>query len=183
MNRNLPAFVRICFYNEMWLDVCLFLLLFQEEAHHFIVKSPIWLIAHRQVNPCLFIYNALIMRKRIKSDLSVISAHSTFSKSPKSHFCCGKMNDRIIDTSAAKTTSCSDLFNCCFIGSKEVKRQRVRMCIDDVDHVIQMVKCQTGITGPKISSCITASSNVTLSRTVGSMRRAFASEAPPCTTF
>lgn len=39
MNRNLPAFVRICFYNEMWLDVCLFLLLFQEEAHHFIVKS------------------------------------------------------------------------------------------------------------------------------------------------
>ena len=79
MNRNLPAFVRICFYNEMWLDVCLFLLLFQEEAHHFIVKSPIWLIAHRQVNPCLFIYNALIMRKRIKSDLSVISAHSTFS--------------------------------------------------------------------------------------------------------
>ena len=45
------------------------------------------------------------------------------------------------------------------------------------------LKVRTGITGPKISSCITASSKVTWSMTVGSICKVSGRAFPPQMTF
>src|SRR5699024_9117292 len=114
----------------------------QEEAYHFFMQLLVWLITYRQVNPGFLIYDTLVVGESIKADFSMISAHAAFTKSSKSHFCSGKMDDRIIDAATAESAAGSHFFCRRFVGSKEVQRQRMRHGIDFTDHVIQVVKCQ-----------------------------------------
>ena len=65
----------------------------------------VWLITHRQVNPGFLIYDTLIVGEGVKADLSMVSAHAAFTKSSKSHFGSGKMDDRIIDAASAEIRS------------------------------------------------------------------------------
>ena len=57
------------------------------------------------------------------------------------------------------------------------------MTVDVGNHVIQVFKGEHRQNRAEISSCITASSMVTPSSTVGSMRRAPSSYFPPKTVF
>ena len=81
------------------------ILLFQEEFYHFLMYFPVGLIPHRQVDPCLFIYNTLIVGESIKTYLAVISPHTTFAESSKSHFSSSQMNDCIVDTASSESTA------------------------------------------------------------------------------
>ena len=80
-------------------------LLFQEKPDHLLVYLPVRLIPHRQVDPCLFIYDTLIVGESIETNLAVISSHTTFTESTKSHFSSSQMNDRIIDASATESAA------------------------------------------------------------------------------
>ncbi len=64
----------------------------------------IWLVSHRQIQPVFLIYDTLNVRKSIKSVFSVIRTHTAFAKTAESHFAGSQMNNRIIDTAAAKPT-------------------------------------------------------------------------------
>lgn len=117
-------------------------LLFQEKPYHFFTDLPIRLIPHRKIDPGLFIYDALIMGKRVKSRLSVVGAHSAFSESAESHFCSSQMNDCIINASAAEAAAGEYLCRRFFIGGEDVEGQGMGHGIDFMDHLIQMVKYQ-----------------------------------------
>ena len=96
-----------------------------------IINPPVRLIPHWQVDPGLFVYNALVMGKGFEAFLAVIASHTAFTEAAEWHFAGGEVNDHIVDTATAEAT---------LRGESKVR---------------------TGITGPKISSCITASSKVT----------------------
>ena len=111
------------------------------------MEGPVRLIAHRQVQPGLFIYNAFIMGKGVKPGLSVISAHAAFAKTAESHLRSSKMNDGVVDTSAAKAAAGGDFFCRCFVRGKEIKSQRMRHGVDSGDHFFQIVEYQHGHEG------------------------------------
>ena len=76
---------------------------FKEHFKQFSVSfTVVRLIAHRQIDPKLFVYNALVMRKGVEACFAVISTHSALPYSAKSHFAGGKMDYGIIYASAAK---------------------------------------------------------------------------------
>ena len=77
--------------------------LFQEHPDKLFVQFLIWLIPHRKIEPCLFINDALVVCKGIEAVFSVIRSHAALSEAAESHFAGGKMDDRIVDTSAAET--------------------------------------------------------------------------------
>ena len=78
------------------------MILFQKEMDQLIVKAAVRLIAHGKVYPGFFVYNALVVGKCLEPVFSVVRAHSAFAKAAESHFARGKMNDGIINASAAK---------------------------------------------------------------------------------
>lgn len=63
---------------------------------------PVRLIPHRQIEPSLFIYDALVVGECIKADLSVVSAHAAFAETAKAHLRGGEVDDSIVDASSAK---------------------------------------------------------------------------------
>ena len=90
------------------------------------MDAPVGLVSHRQIQPRLFIYNAFLMSKRIKSYFPVICPHTAFPKPAKSHFAGGEMNNGIIDASAAKTAAGNNSARGLRIGGKDVKSQWMR---------------------------------------------------------
>ena len=72
------------------------------------MKRSIWLVSHRQINTGFFINDAFIMGKGIKSGFAMIRAHATFSEAAKAHFCCGKMDNGIVDTATTETSMGND---------------------------------------------------------------------------
>ena len=101
---------------------------------------PVGLIAHGKIEPGLFIHDALIVGKCIKAGLSMVRAHAALTESAETHFRCRKMDDRIVDASAAESAPCSNFFRRRFTGRKQVKGQRVGHGVDIADHLIQTVK-------------------------------------------
>lgn len=69
-----------------------------------IINSSVRLIPHRQVDPCLFVYNALVMGKGFEAFLTVIASHTAFPETAEWHFAGGEVNDHIIDTATAEAT-------------------------------------------------------------------------------
>ena len=76
----------------------------------FIIDPPVRLIPHRQVDPGLFVHDTLVMGEGFEAFFAVVAAHSAFSETAKWHFTGGKVNDHIIDASAAKSTFSGNLF-------------------------------------------------------------------------
>lgn len=77
-------------------------LLMKKHFYHFVMQLGVRLIAHRKVKPGLFVDDALVVRKRVKTCLSVISAHAAFAHASKSHIGSGKMYYGIIYAAAAE---------------------------------------------------------------------------------
>lgn len=90
------------------------------------INSSIWLIAHGKIQPGLFIYNALFMRKDIKACLSVIGAHSAFPKAAEAHLAGGQVDNSIIDASAAEAAAGDGLACSLRLGGEDVKSQWMR---------------------------------------------------------
>lgn len=80
----------------------------------------IWLVSHGKIQPGTLVYNTLIMRKGVKTGFSMVRPHTAFSTSAKPHFTGGKVDDGIIDTSAAEAALRSDLPDSRFLPCKEV---------------------------------------------------------------
>ncbi len=108
---------------------------------------PVGLIAHGQVQPGFFVYNALIMGEGVKAGLSVISSHTAFAKSSEAHFCGGQVDDGVVDTSSAESAAGGDFFCRCFVRGKEIKSQRMRHGVDSGDYFFLTVEYQHGHEG------------------------------------
>ena len=67
-----------------------------------IINPPVRLIPHWQVDPGLFVYNALVMGKGFEAFLAVIASHTALSNTAKAHYTRCQMDNSIIDTAAAK---------------------------------------------------------------------------------
>ena len=73
--------------------------------NQFLIKALIWLVSHGQIQPCFFVYDALVMGEGAKAFFAVIGAHTALAKSAEAHFTGGKMNHRIVDAATAETAA------------------------------------------------------------------------------
>ena len=62
--------------------------------YQFVVNPSVRLISHRQVDPCLFVYNALVMGKGFEAFLTVIASHTAFPETAEWHFAGGEVGKR-----------------------------------------------------------------------------------------
>ena len=67
-----------------------------------VIKLTVGLIAHRQIQPGLLVHDTFVMGKCIKSGFPVVSAHAALTEAAEAHLACGKVDDGIIDASAAE---------------------------------------------------------------------------------
>ncbi len=95
-----------------------------------IINPSIRLIPHRQVNPGLFVYNALVMGKGFEAFLAVIASHTAFSEAAEWHFAGGEVNDHIINTATAEAAPGSYFLGGFFIACEDVECQWMRQGID-----------------------------------------------------
>lgn len=104
-----------------------------------IVEGLIRLIAHRQIEPGLFVYDAFIMGKGIKAVLTVVSAHPAFSEAAEAHFAGGQVDDGIIDAAAAKAAGGGYFFCIGLASGEDIKRQGMLPAVDRLDRLIEAV--------------------------------------------
>ena len=83
-----------------------------------VIDLSIGLVAHGKIQPGLFVHNTFIMGESIKSGLPVISAHAAFSEPAKSHLACGKVDDGVIDASAAEAAQGGYFLHRIFVGGE-----------------------------------------------------------------
>lgn len=84
-----------------------------------IIDVLVGLVSHWQIRPAFFVHHAFIVGKGVKPCLAVVCSHAAFTKSAKAHGAGGKVDDGIIDTSAAKATSGGDhFFDVCIVGKQ-----------------------------------------------------------------
>ena len=79
--------------------------LFQKHPNQFSVELLIRLIPHRQIQPGLFIHDALIMRKGVEACFSMIRAHAALAEAAEAHLAGGQMDDGVIDAAAAEAAA------------------------------------------------------------------------------
>ena len=77
--------------------------LFQKHPHHLFFQSGIFLIPDRQIHPRFLIDNTAVMAEGFKPNPAVVAAHAALTDTAEWHIARCKMNDRVIDTAAAKT--------------------------------------------------------------------------------
>lgn len=63
----------------------------------FIQFAPIGLIAHRQIEPRLFIHDRLIAGEGMETVLAVIRAHTALAHTAKAHGAGGKVDHHVVD--------------------------------------------------------------------------------------
>ena len=80
-------------------------LLFQEKPYQLFSPFSIGLIPHREIDPCLFVHDALIVCECIESCLAVVSAHTAFSEAAEAHLRGGKVDDGVVDAAAAEAAA------------------------------------------------------------------------------
>lgn len=68
-----------------------------------IINPPVRLIPHWQVDPGLFVYNALVMGKGFEAFLAVIASHTAFTEAAEWHFAGSEVNDHIINTATRRS--------------------------------------------------------------------------------
>ncbi len=85
------------------------------------VNLLIWLIAHREIKPCFFIHNTLIVGKGIEPAFSVVGAHAACTEAAEAHLACGKVDNRIINTPSAKAAAGGNLCGFRLIICKDIK--------------------------------------------------------------
>ena len=99
----------------------------------------IGLVAHGEVDPCLLIYNALIVGESVKAFFPVAGAHPAFSEASESHLAGGKVDDGVIDASAPESTAGSDFFGGLLLFGEDIESQRMRHGVDVADGFIQCI--------------------------------------------
>ena len=114
--------------------------LFQEHPDKLFVQFLIWLIPHRKIEPCLFINDALVVCKGIEAVFSVIRSHAALSEAAESHFAGGKMDDRIVDTSAAETASRHHFSGSRTVACKDIESKGMRHGINIPYRLVQRIK-------------------------------------------
>ena len=83
-----------------------------------VIEFSVGLVAHGKIQPGLLVNNAFIVGKCIKPGLSMICAHTALSEPAKSHLACGKVNDGVIDASAAEPAQGGYFLYSIFVGSE-----------------------------------------------------------------
>ena len=117
-------------------------LLFQEKTYQLFTPFPIGLIPHREIDPCLFVHDALIVAECVKSGLAVVSAHAAFPKAAETHLRGGKVDDGVIDAAAAEAAARGHFPCSLFVRGEDVQRQRMRHGVDPPDDFVQTVEYQ-----------------------------------------
>lgn len=102
----------------------------------------IWTISHRQIYPRFLVYNAFVMSKGIKACFSMIASHATLSEAAKRHLACCQMNQRVIDTTTAKSDFFNYIFCCALILCKNLKCQWMCHTANCINCLINKVICQ-----------------------------------------
>ena len=102
------------------------------------MNRTVWLVSHWQIQPCFFVYDALIVAECVKSVFTMISPHTAFSESAKSHFTGGKMDNGIVDASTAESTAGAVTFWATVWSEvNRVQSQRMRHGLDLADSFVQ----------------------------------------------
>ena len=73
------------------------------------MKFLIWLVSHREIQPCFFIKDTLPVGKCLKSSLAMVSTHTALAQSTKCHLRGCNVNHHIIDTSATVSYASCDV--------------------------------------------------------------------------
>lgn len=76
--------------------------LFNKNSYQLFHKIRIGLIAHRQVEPCVFAQYAFFVTEGIKAEFAVITAHTAASNAAERHMGGGQVNNSIIYAAAAE---------------------------------------------------------------------------------
>ena len=139
--------------------------LFKEKLDQLFVRLPVRLIAHGQIQKRRFIDNALIVAERFEARFAVVGAESARAEAAEGHIRRCKMDDYVVYAAAAEADLRGQAPDPRSIGREHIQRESLYVKI--------------GRTGPKISSCMTASVYCTPSKTVGSIFRLSASVFPP----
>ena len=82
----------------------------QKEAKHLLRSRRVRLIPDGQIEPRLFVHNALFVAEGVEPFLAVIRAHSARPDAAEAHFARGKVNDGVIDASSAEPAACHHRF-------------------------------------------------------------------------
>ena len=99
---------------------------------------------NRQVNVCLFVDYAFMMRKSVKSRFSVIRTHSALvnADASESHLACRKVNYHIVYTTAAEPQP----FGCrpymLGIFRKDIQIRRFLATAHNIKNFIKLIICQ-----------------------------------------
>ena len=112
----------------------------------FIKPALVGLIAHRQVDPILLIHNGFIVSKRVKAGLAVVRAHTALAHAAKAHSASGKVDDHVVDTSAAVGELGGHAI--LMIG-KQIERKGLLPLFQVADHSIKIIKGQHRQNGAK----------------------------------
>ena len=110
----------------------------------FFVELPVRLIPHGKIQPGFLVHDALVVGKGPETFSAMVGAHSALSEAAESHFAGGKVNDRIVDASAAESAERHDSAGGASVLGEEIKRQRVLHGVDLSDRLIQSIKGYDG---------------------------------------
>ena len=87
----------------------------QKHPNEFFIDRPIGLISHGQVDPGLFIHHTFSMGKGLKARFSVVGSHAACAHAAKAHLTGGQVDNRVVDTAAAKLAPIGDSLDLLFI--------------------------------------------------------------------
>lgn len=66
---------------------------------------PVGLVAHGQVDPQLFVYDALIVGEGLKACFAVVGTHAALPEAAEAHLAGGQMDDGVIDAAASEAAA------------------------------------------------------------------------------
>ena len=82
------------------------------------------------------------MGKGLKPGLAVVAAHAALPEAAEAHVRRGQMNDGVIHTATAKGAAGQYLVGQLSVPCENIERQRVRLLVNEADHVVDGVISQ-----------------------------------------
>lgn len=139
----------------------------QKETQQTGFERRIGHIADGHVDPRGFFQNAFFVAECIKALSAVVAAHAAAAHAAEAHAAGGQVNNGIVDAAAAEGDGGEHALLQRAVFGKQVQRQRMFAAVHKSERLVDGIIGDDGRTGPKISSCMTASPGVTQSRIVG----------------
>ena len=97
--------------------------LVQEHVYHFVMDFGKGLVTHRHVDPGLFVDNALLMGKSVKSCLSVVGTQAALTDAAEAHIGGRQMDNGVIHAAAAEGAGGNEPADSGLVFRKDIESQ------------------------------------------------------------